>query len=70
MWKMLESTLGAGGGQVAGPKKDSGTYYKLSNDFKPIDTVKKDKEEEGVHFSQITVMQQKKGKKGKGKIIS
>lgn len=56
MWKMLESTLGAGDGKVTGPKKDSGTYYKLSNDFKPIDPVKKDKEDEGVHFSQITVM--------------
>ena len=68
MWKMLESTLGAGDAQKAGPKKNSGTYYKISNDFKPADVIKKDKEDEGVHFSQITVMQ-KKSKKGKGKII-
>ena len=69
MWKMLENTLGAGDRISAGPKKDSGTYYKISNDFKPAEIVKKDKEEEGVHFSQITVVQKKKGKKGKGKVI-
>jgi hypothetical protein len=69
MWKMLEQTLGAGDPNASGPKKNSGTYYKISNDFKPAEVVKKKKDEgdEGVHFSQITVMQKKK--KGKGKLI-
>lgn len=69
MWKMLESTLGAGDKQSSGPKKDSGTYFKLSNDFKPADVIKKKETEEGVQFSQITVMSKKRSKKGKGGVV-